>query len=112
MGLFSGLIRLSYLTQEQLNLEYKIQDLSSTKMRVSVQAVELISAGSELDPESPEYRAMEARREKLQLMEKKLDQQLLRYQTLLKAVNTEIESAQKIVDSSIKRFFSYGSSVS
>jgi hypothetical protein len=41
-------------------------------------------------------------------MEKKLEHELLRYQTLLKAVNTEIQSAQKIVDSSIKSFFSYG----
>lgn len=108
MGLFSGIIRLTYLQQQQLDLEYKIQDLSSTKIRVSERAVNLVTIGNDLDPESPEYKALEARREKLQLMEKKLDRELTRYQTLLKAVNVEIQSAQKIVDSSIKRFFSYG----
>lgn len=112
MGLFSGLIRLQYLKLEQLSTEYKIQEISMNKIRVSEHAVNLVSIGSDLDPESPEYKALEARREKLQLMEKKLDQEMLRYQTLLKAINTEIESAQKIVDSSIKRSFNYGNSVS
>ncbi|HSA07625.1 MAG TPA: hypothetical protein P5556_10665 [Candidatus Gastranaerophilales bacterium] len=108
MGLFTGLLRLAYLKQEELTLEYRIQTLSATKIQVADRAVNLVTIGSDLDPQSPEYKTMEARREKLLLMEKKLDQELLRYQTLLKAVSAEVQSAQKIVDNSIKRFFSYG----
>ncbi len=108
MGLFSGLIRLTYLKQQELNLEYKIQTISMTKMHVSNRAINLVTIGNDLDPDSPEYKTLEARREKLNLMEKKLEQEFMRYQTLLKAVNTEIQSAQQIVDNSIKRMFSYG----
>lgn len=108
MGLFSGLVRLGYLKQRAITLEYKIQTLSSTKMRIASKAVDLVTIGNDLDPKSPEFKTLEARREKLNLMEKRLDQELLRYQTLLKSVNTEMQSAQQIVDASIKRFFVYG----
>ncbi len=108
MGLFSGLIRLAYLKQRQLNIEYKIQDLAAAKVRLSERSVELVTIGNDLDPESPEYKSLEARREKLELMERRLDQEKLKYDTLLKAINVEIESAQKIVDNSVKRFFTYG----
>lgn len=111
MGLFTGLVRLAYLKTQQINFEYKIQNLSMTKMRVSERSVNLVTIGSELDPESPEFRTLEARREKLHLMEKKLENELMRYQGMLKAVNTEIKSAEKIVDASIKRFFNYGGAV-
>lgn len=107
MGLLSGLVRLSYLQQRKLTLEYKIQKLSSTQMNLADRSVNLVTIGSDLDPKSPEYRALEARREKLKLMEKKLQAEMTRYQALLKAADTEIQSAQKIVDSSIKFFFSY-----
>ena len=109
MGLLTGIIRLTYLKQRELSLQYKIQKLSATKMNLADRAVNLVTIGNDLDPESPEYKSLEARKEKLHLMEKKLENELLRYQTLLKAVNVEIQSAQKIVDSSIKSFFSYGS---
>ncbi len=115
MGLFSGLIGLAYLKQRELTLEYKIQQLSSTKIQIAERSINMVTIGNDLDPDSPEYRALEGRKAKLELMEKRLDQELLKYQTLLKAVNMEInmeiQSAQKIVDSSIKRFFSYGSAV-
>jgi len=108
MGLFSGIIRLAYLKQEKLSLEYRIQTLSLTKMRVAERSVTLVNIGSDLDPESPEFKTLEARREKLNLMEKRLEQEMVKYEALLKSVNTEIQSAQKIVDSNIKLFFSYG----
>jgi hypothetical protein len=40
-------------------------------------------------------------------MEKKIDSELCRCQNMLKMVETETESAQKIVDNAIKRSFSY-----
>lgn len=108
MGLFSGLIRLAYLRQKQITIEYKLQDLAAAKVRISERSVNLVTIGNDLDPDSPEFKTLEARRKKLNLMEKRLDQEKLKYDTLLKAINVEIESAQKIVDSSIKRFFTYG----
>lgn len=108
MGLVSGIIRLQYLQQMQLDLEYKVQTLTQTKMQLSSQGVELVTVGSDLEPDSPEVKRLEARRQKLELMEKKIDAEILKYQNLLKMAETEMQSAQKIVDNSIKRSFSYG----
>jgi len=108
MGLVSGIIRLQTLKDMQLDLEYKIQTLSQTKMQLASQGFELVTIGSDLDPESPEVKQLEQRRQKLQLMEKKIDAEMLKHQNMLKMAEAEIESAQKIVDNSIKRSFSYG----
>jgi DNA repair ATPase RecN len=107
MGLVSGIIRLQYLAQTQLDLEYKLQTLSQTKMQLASQGFELVSIGSDLDPDSPEVKRLETRRQKLELMEKKIDAEILKYQNMLKMAETEMQSAQKIVDNSIKRSFSY-----
>ncbi|HBG49123.1 MAG TPA: hypothetical protein DDW90_06405 [Cyanobacteria bacterium UBA9971] len=108
MGLVSGIIRLQTLKEMELDLEYKIQTLSQTKMQLASQGFELVTIGSDLDPESPEVKQLEQRRQKLQLMEKKIDAEMLKHQNMLKMAEAEIESAQKIVDNSIKRSFSYG----
>ncbi|OGH99775.1 MAG: hypothetical protein A2039_06815 [Candidatus Melainabacteria bacterium GWA2_34_9] len=108
MGLVSGIIRLQTLKEMELDLEYKIQTLSQTKMQLASQSFELVTIGTDLDPESPEVKQLEQRRQKLQLMEKKIDAEVLKHQNMLKMAEAEIESAQKIVDNSIKRSFSYG----
>ncbi|NLF83808.1 MAG: hypothetical protein GX568_07495 [Candidatus Gastranaerophilales bacterium] len=103
MGLFSGTIQLAALQQRELDLEYKIQSLQSESARITEKAINLVKIGEELDPESPEYKKIQQRREKLHLLEKKISQDILRYQTLLKLVETQKETAQKMVDSGIKR---------
>ncbi len=108
MGLVTGIIRLQTLKSMQLDLEYKIQTLTQTKMQLASQGFELLSIGSDLDPESPESKHLEQRRQKLQIMEKKIDLEINRYQNMLKMAEEEIQSAQKIIDSSIKRSFQYG----
>jgi len=107
MGLLTGIIGLSFLKQRQLTLEYKLQKLSFTQMNLADRAVNLVTIGNDLDPKSPEYRTLESRREKLHLMEKKLTAEMTRYQTLLKAVDLQIQITQKVINSSIKRLFSY-----
>jgi hypothetical protein len=107
MGLFTGLIRLQYLNIRRLDLEYKVQTISMTAAQLALRSADLVTIGNDLDPDSAEYRRLESRREKLHLMEKRLEAELLKYNTLLKSVNAEIESAQKIVDTSIKRLCTY-----
>ena len=65
MGLVSGIIRLQTLKEMQLDLEYKIQTLSQTKMQLASQGFELVTIGTDLDPESPEVKQLEQRRQKL-----------------------------------------------
>ena len=111
MGLFTGLIGLSVLKQRQLDIEYKIQDIMITINQVSSNAVDLVTIGNDLDPDSPEFKTLNTRREKLQLMEKRLQTELVRYQTLLKMVNGQADIAQKFIDASIKRLTNFGGAI-
>jgi len=110
MGLVSGIVRLQYLKMLQLDLEDKVQTLAETKTHLAAQGEELVSIGTDLDPDSPEVRHLEQRRQKLQIMEKKIDAEMLKYQTQMKMTEAEMQSAQSMVDNSIKRSFTYGNS--
>lgn len=101
MGLLTANMRMCYLNSQKLDLEYKIQLVSKAKMDLSSQSAELISAGTDLDPNSPVVKQLEARREKLQMLEKKLDQQMLAYQSKLALVETEFKSAQKMFQNNV-----------
>ncbi|EKE02150.1 MAG: hypothetical protein ACD_20C00419G0013 [uncultured bacterium] len=104
MGLASSQIRLLYLTMFRSDLEYKIQLITQTKLHLSGSINELVSVGTDLDPKAPEMKLLEQRRERLYLVEKKLDATIERYKTQLKAIENEIEGAQKFVDNSVKSF--------
>jgi predicted nuclease with TOPRIM domain len=108
MGLVSGVIRLQYLKQREMDLEFKLQELMQTKNELASQGLELTTVGTELDPESPEIKHLEFKKKNLERMEKQLDLEIQKYQTMLKMSSTEMQSAQGIVDNSIKRSFSYG----
>ena len=101
MGLLTANMRMCYLNSQKLDLEYKIQLVSKAKMDLSSQSAELISAGTDVDPNSPVVKQLEARREKLQMLEKKLDQQMLAYQSKLALVETEFKSAQKMFQNNV-----------
>jgi len=104
MGLASSQLRLIYLTMFKSDLEYRIQLITQTKMHLSGSINDLVDAGSDLDPSAPEMKLLEQRRERLHLVEKKLDASIERYKTQLSAIQTEIEAAQKFVDNNVKSF--------
>ena len=53
MGLVVSQIRLLYLQQQRLDLEYKIQLITQTKMGLSKATSDLMEVGNDYDPESP-----------------------------------------------------------
>ena len=89
MGLIASSFRMMYLTAYKITLE--------TKMAL----------GNDLDPDNPAVKQLEARRDKLIILEKKLDLQMQEYQNRLKMVDAEMQSAQGAVDSAIQRSFTY-----
>ena len=107
MGLISSSFRMMYLTAYQITLESKIQWISSAKMELVASSEEILSLGNDLDPENPAVKQMEARREKLTALEKKLDLQMQEYQSRLKMVQAELESTRGAVDSAIERSFKF-----
>ena len=95
MGLLTSSMRMAYLNASRLDLEYKIQLVSQAKVDLVAQSTELVNAGTDLDPNSPVVKQLEARKERLHMLEKKLDQQMLQYQSRLTLINAEYQSAQK-----------------
>ena len=108
MGLIASSFRMMYLTAYKISLETKVQWIASAKMELVASSDEIMALGNDLDPENPAVKQLEARRDKLIVLEKKLDLQLQEYQTRLQMVEAELQSAQTMVAQSIKSSFSYG----
>ena len=107
MGLITSSFRMMYLTAYQLTLETKIQWISTAKLELTTSASEIMSLGNDLEPDNPAIKQLEARRDKLAVLEKKLDLQMQEYQNRLQMVNKELESCRTAVSSAIDRSFSY-----
>ena len=107
MGLITSSFRMMYLTAYQLTLETKIQWISTAKLELTTSASEIMSLGNDLEPDNPAIEQLEARRDKLAVLEKKLDLQMQEYQNRLQMVNKELESCKGAVSSAIDRSFSY-----
>ncbi len=108
MGLIVSQIRVMYLQQLRLDLEYKIQLITQSKMSLSQSVSDLMQVGNDYDPESPTTKMLQQRQAKLKVLEQKLDQQLQQYNTRLKMIDTEYDSAVAMRDKNIQSSFSYG----
>ncbi len=107
MGLIASSFRMMYLTAYKITLESKIQWISTAKMELVASSDEIMSLGNDLDPDNPAVKQLEARRDKLIVLEKKLDLQMQEYQNRLNMVNAEFESAKNAVDAGIRNSFTY-----
>lgn len=107
MGLISSSYRAMYLRAYRLTLENKIQWISTAKMELVASSDEIMALGNDLDPENPAVKQLERRRERLTMLEKKLDLQMQEYQTRLNMVDAELQSCESAVDKAIKSSFSY-----
>ena len=107
MGLIASSYRMMYLTAYKFSIESKIQWITAAKMELFASSNEIMALGNDLDPDNPAVKQLQARKDKLTLLEKKLDLQLQEYQTRLNMINSELESAKGAVDASIKQSFSY-----
>ena len=109
MGLLTSQIRLMYLQQQRLDLEYKIQLITQTKMGLSQSVSDLMQVGNDYDPESPTTKLLQQRKAKLKVLEQKLDMQMQEYQNRLKMIDAEYDSCQSMMDKNIQSSFKYSS---
>lgn len=107
MGLIASSFRMMYLTAYRISLESKIQWIASAKMELVASSDEIMALGNDLDPENPAVKQLEARRDKLVVLEKKLDLQMQEYQNRLDMVKAELQSCKDAVSQSIQDSFSY-----
>jgi len=107
MGLITSSFRQMYLIAYRYTLESKIQWISTAKLELVASSDEILALGNDLDPDNPAVKQLEARRQKLNALEKKLDMQMADYQNRIQMVNAELESCQQAVRNAIDRSFKY-----
>ena len=107
MGLITSTFRMMYLTAYRYDLEAKIQWIATAKMELTASASDIQALGNDLDPDNPAVKQLEARRDKLVALEKRLDLQSQEYQNRLQMVDAELTSVKSAVTESIKSSFSY-----
>ena len=77
-------------------------------MNLSQSVQDLMQVGTDYtDPESPVVKMLNQRQAKLQQLEKRLQMQMAQYQTRLKMIETELESAKGMRDKNIQAAFRY-----
>jgi len=103
MGLVVASVTKHYLINYRNDLEYKISLITQSKLNLAESANELLNVGTDLDPENPMIKQLEQRKERLNLLEKKLDNQLAEYKTKLEMVEKNLESCEKMEESAIGR---------
>ncbi len=107
MGLITSQIRLMYLQQSRLDLEYKIQLITQARMNLAQSVTDLTQVGTDYDGDSPVAKMLAQRQAKLKVLEQKLEQQMQMYQARLKMIDAEYQSCQQMMDKNIKSAFSY-----
>ncbi len=107
MGLINSTIRLTMLVAMRQDLEYKIQLVTQSQMNLAQSVSDLMEAGVNLDSDSPRLKLLQQRQAKLQVLEKRLVQQMNQYKARLDMVNTEIESCSAMRDKNIQIAFKY-----
>ncbi len=102
MGLIASSMRLLTLTAYKNQLEMRIQSVTESLIGLQSQIDELVTIGADLDPDSDALKELKVKKERLNLIEKKLEMQQKQFQTQLEAVNQEIQSCQQLVSSTIQ----------
>lgn len=102
MGLITATIRMQYLQQSRLDLEYKIQLITQTKIGLSQSTDDLMQVGNDYDPENPITKMLNQRQAKLKALEQKLDSQLLQYQNRLKMIDAEYNSCKEMFSKNLQ----------
>ena len=107
MGVVSNIFRTQMLIARQHDLQAFIGDLTEAKVELANSVTDYIDAGQNLDDDSPTLKRLKARREKLELMEKKIDLRLKEYENKLQMVNTQLQSLEGSTSQMIQSSFQY-----
>lgn len=108
MGLIGATIRVAMLNSQRIDLEWKILQIGQAQSNLSQSVQDLMQAGADYtDPDSPVVKMLNQRQAKLQQLEKRLQLQMSQYQTRLKMVEAELESARNMRDKGIETAFKY-----
>lgn len=91
MSLAGTVYQQQYIAQKS-DIEYKIMLINQAKLSLTSSMDDLLNVGTDLDPSNPMVKQLEARKERLHQLEKKLDMQLAMYQKQLSQIEQNMGS--------------------
>lgn len=105
MALASNEIRQQQALAMIHDLDNMIGRLSTMKMNLVNTSTDLLSLGSTLDPDSPEMKVIERRRQQLAAYEKKIDAEIQIYQNRRKKAEAILQNSTQKVKEAIERMY-------
>jgi DNA repair ATPase RecN len=105
MGMVASQARLTMLTARKSDLELQGQFINQARMQLSNMSSTMMNSSSNLEPDSPQAQQLQSRIAAMQQVDKSLEMQLRRVDTQHQAVQTEIESVQKVISKNIEMSF-------
>lgn len=105
MGVVVSSSRNIQLTGLRHEIDYKINLINTAKMALLQNINALTASSTDLKPDSPEVRLLEERKQRLMLLDKKLDIDLQHYQTQLRMIDGEEPQVSQSLNSAIQRSY-------
>ena len=105
MGFAASQARYLQLTARKSDLELQGQFINQARMSLANTTGALFTISANLEPESPEAIAIQARIAAIQTLDKSLEMNLRRVDSQRQAVQTEIEAVQKVINKNIEGSF-------
>ena len=103
MALVSNEILQQTALAQMHDIDNCITRLNQVKSTLLSSTMELLSMVDTLDPDSPELKVLERRRQQLAAYEKKIDQEIQDYQNKRKKAEARYQNATQNVENSIQR---------
>lgn len=105
MGFAASQARYLILTARKSDLELQGQFINQARLSLANVTGALFTISANLEPESPQAIAIQARIAAIQTLDKALEMNLRRVDTQRQAVQTEIEAVQKVIQKNIEGSF-------
>lgn len=105
MGMAASQARYLLLTARKNDLEFTGQQINQSRTQLANITNQLFNNATTLDPDSDEAIELQLRINSIQSLDQALELQLRRVDTQQKAVQTEIEAVQKVIDKNITQVF-------
>lgn len=97
MGVVAATVTQQQLMAYKSDLERDILAINQAKMSLSSSVTDLLNAGTDLDPDNPMVKQLEQRKERLHLLEKKLDMELHEKQVQLQMVESNMKACESMM---------------
>lgn len=105
MGMAASQARYLALTARKSDLEFTGQQINQSRLQLANITNQLFNVATNLDPDSPQAIQLQLRINALQSLDQALELQLRRVDTQQKAVQTEVEAVQKVIDKNVSMTF-------